>query len=73
MKRVSCHLSDEVADRLREKARSSQQSISSYLRNLVEKDIPDHWPEGFFELAGQWEGMLERPDQGEFEIRDSFD
>ena len=73
MKRISCQLSEDVAKRLREKARDSQQSISSYLRSLVEKDIPDHWPEGFFELAGKWEGTLERPDQGEFETRESFD
>lgn len=73
MKRVSCHLSDDVAMRVREKARESQQSVSSYLRSLIERDIPDQWPEGFFELAGKWEGTLERPAQGEFEIRESFD
>lgn len=73
MKRISCQLSEDVAKRVREKARDNQQSISSYLRSLVEKDIPDQWPEGFFELAGKWEGPLERQEQGEFEIRDRFD
>lgn len=73
MKRISCHVRDEVARQIREKARDSQQSISSYLRSLVEKDIPDQWPDGFFELSGKWEGTLERHDQGDFEIRESFD
>jgi len=73
MKRVSCQLSEEIARQVREKARENQQSISGYLRSLVEKDIPDQWPEGFFELAGKWEGPLERPEQGEFEVRESFD
>jgi hypothetical protein len=73
MKRVSCQISEDIAGRVREKARENQQSISGYLRSLVERDIPDVWPEGFFELAGKWEGPLERPEQGEFEIRESFD
>lgn len=73
MKRVSCQLREEIAKRVREKARENQQSISCYLRSLVERDIPDVWPEGFFELAGKWEGPLERPEQGEFEARESFD
>lgn len=73
MKRISCQLGEDVAKRVREKARESQQSVSSYLRSLIEKDIPDQWPEGFFELVGKWEGALERPDQGEFEIRGSLD
>lgn len=73
VKRVSCQLSEEIARRVREKARENQQSISGYVRSLVERDITDVWPEGFFELAGKWEGTLERPEQGEFEIRESFD
>lgn len=73
MIRVSCQVSEDVAKWVREKARDSRQSISSYPRSLVEKDIPDQWPEGFFELSGKCEGPLERTEQGEFEVRESFD
>ncbi len=31
------------------------------------------WPEGYFEnVLGNWQGELERPAQGDFELRNEF-
>lgn len=73
MPQVHCYLNETLAERLQEKARHEHISVSRYLARLVEKDVGNQWPEGFFELAGSWEGEFELPEQGEYEIRESFD
>ena len=74
MPQVHCYLNDTLAKRLQEKARHQHISVSKYIASLIEKDVGNQWPEGFFETVfGGWEGKLVRPEQGEFEERESFD
>jgi len=74
MPQVHCYLNETLAKRLQEKAQRQHISVSKYLAGLVEKDVGNQWPEGFFETVfGGWEGELVRPEQGEFEERESFD
>jgi len=74
MPQLHCYVTDELARKLREKARKSHLSISRYLALLVEQGVENAWPVGYFELFGKWEGEpLERPEQGDYEQRVDFD
>lgn len=75
MPQLHCYVPDALARRLQEKARHQHLSVSKYLASLVEKDVGNEWPEGYFETVfGGWQGeTLERPEQGELEERESFD
>ena len=74
MPQLHCYVSDELAEKLREKARKSHLSISRYLALLVEQGVENQWPRGYFELFGEWKGEpLERPAQGDYEQRVDFD
>ncbi len=65
MPQVHCYLNETLAKRLQEKAQHQHISVSKYIAGRVEKEVGNQGPEGFFALAGSWEG--------EFEIRESFD
>lgn len=72
MTQLHCYVPDDVAERARRKAKEAGMSVSRYLAELVKRDtgISEPWPEGYFDLFGEWEGApLERPPQGEFEDR----
>jgi hypothetical protein len=73
MAQLHCYVPDEIAKRLQEKAKAAHLPLSKYLAMLVKKDLENQWPEGYFELFGQWQGEpLERPEQGGFEKRTGF-
>jgi len=75
MPQLHLYVPDEVAARLRERAEARGQSLSRYLAELLTEKLTDDWPEGYFErVVGSWQGdPLERPPQGEFELRDGLD
>ena len=74
MPQLHCYVTDALAERLQERGRHQHISVSKYIAGLVEKDVGNQWPEGFFETVfGGWEGDLVRPEQGEFEEREPFD
>jgi hypothetical protein len=74
MPQLHCYVTDELAEKLWEKARKSHLSISRYLALLVEQGVENQWPGGYFELFGKWKGEpLERPAQGAYEQREDFD
>jgi hypothetical protein len=74
MPQLHCYVSDELAEKLREKARKSHLSISRYLALLVEQGVENRWPGGYFDLFGEWKGdPIERPPQGDYEQRVDFD
>jgi hypothetical protein len=73
MPQLHCYVKEELAEKLRVKAEHAHLSVSKYLALLVEKEVETQWPEGYFELFGTWQGEpLERPVQGEYETRESF-
>ena len=73
MPQLHCYVKEELAKKLQLKARQAHLSVSKYLALLIEKEVETQWPEGYFELFGTWQGEpLERPAQGEYETRESF-
>jgi hypothetical protein len=48
--------------------------VSEYLAKLIERDVAEGWPEGYFEkVIGSWQGDLERPEQIDNEQRESLE
>jgi len=74
MTQIQCEIPDELAQKFQKKAQQAHLSVSKYLSLLIEKDMENQWPEGYFELFGSWNGEpLERPNQSDYENRESFD
>ena len=73
MPQLHCYVQDELAKKLQEKAKQAHLSVSKYLALLIEKEVENQWPKGYFELFGRWKGeTLERPVQDDFEQRLDF-
>lgn len=49
-------------------------SVSKFVAETMQRDLPAGWPEGYFErVVGGWQGKsLERPEQHPLEERESF-
>lgn len=74
MTQLSCEVPEPLARRVEEKAGEVHLSVSEYLAKLIERDVGDGWPEGYFEkVIGSWQGDLERPEQFEYEQRESLE
>ena len=74
MSQLHCYVPDEVAKKLQVKAEQAHLSVSKYLALLIEREVENQWPENFFELFGNWQGIpLERFDQGNFGNRSDFE
>lgn len=70
MPQLHCYVSEDIAKRLQAKAESAHLSLSKYLALLVKRDLDHEWPEGYFELFGQWQGAPpERPTPDSWEDR----
>ena len=70
----------EAGDYVELKSREDIQALGREIsrrgaERLDQEKASNQWPDGYFETVfGGWQGdPLVRPDQGEFEIRDSFD
>ncbi|MEA2238822.1 MAG: hypothetical protein QOC81_3546 [Thermoanaerobaculia bacterium] len=72
MKRLHVYVPDDVAALAKSRAKAAGKSLSSYLADLVTRDVAGDWPEGFFEeVVGGWNGgALRRPRQGRVEGRE---
>lgn len=75
MPQLHFYVPKEVAERIQLEAHAAKKSVSSYLAELVKREMAPGWPEGFFEdVVGGWRGEeLHRPPQGEYEQRISLD
>jgi hypothetical protein len=74
MPQLHLYVSEDLAGKIREQAEASGSSVSGYLADLVRREVPQGWPEGFFErVVGGWQGPPpERPVDGGFEERESL-
>ncbi len=74
MPQLHFYVPEPTAEELRKQARSRGVSLSRYLADLVQRELPSRWPDGFFEkVAGGWKGTpLDRPTQGSYEERKAF-
>jgi hypothetical protein len=74
MTQLSCEVPEPLARRVEEKAGEVHLSVSEYLAKLIERDVAEGWPEGYFEkVIGSWQGDLERPEQIDNEQRESLE
>ncbi len=71
MPQLHLYVPDEVAKRLREQAKTRKMSLSKYLAEIVQRETPTGWPEGYFEeVVGSWVGDFEEPEDLPLEERD---
>jgi hypothetical protein len=72
MAHLHLYVSDELAETAKARAKTAGKSLSSYLADLVVREVAGEWPEDFFEeVVGGWKGEpLQRPKQGRNERRD---
>ncbi len=72
MPKLHLCVSDEVVDKLRQRAEANHMSVGRYLAELVRREVGTGWPEGFFEeVVGGWQGESpNRSPQGNSERRD---
>ena len=71
MPQLHLYVPDEVAKRLREQAKIRKMSLSKYLAEIVQRETPTGWPEGYFEeVVGSWVGDFEEPEDLPLEERD---
>ena len=75
MPQLHFYVPKDLAERIQKEAQSAQQSVSSYLAELVKREMAPTWPEGFFDdVVGGWHGEeLQRLPQGEYEQRIALD
>ncbi len=75
MPQLHVYVPKDVAEAVRRRADAIGVSISSYLGQLVRREVGGGWPEGWFdEVVGGWKGdPMQRPEQGTYELRDELD
>jgi hypothetical protein len=62
MAQITIYVPDELARRLRERARRSRTSLSAYVSALARESlIPTRWPKSFENLYGSCKGQLLEP------------
>lgn len=74
MPQLHLYVPQPIAETIQRRAKAAGKSVSSYLAQLVEREIQEGWPAGFFEeVVGGWRGdPLQRPPQGEYETREKL-
>lgn len=74
MAQLYFYVPDILAEKVQQRAQAVGLSTSRYLAKMVEQNLSEGWPEGYFEaVVGGWRGEpLERSQQPELEERESF-
>ncbi|MBS3932720.1 MAG: hypothetical protein KGZ35_00020 [Truepera sp.] len=69
MPQLHFYVPDEVAQQLRAKAEAKNLSVSKYIASIVEREVGQGWPTGYFrEVAGSWVGDF--PDIAELPLEE---
>lgn len=72
MPQLAIYLDEKTAKKLDEVVQASGKSRSKWVADLIKSRLEDDWPEGFFDLAGAWEGS-ESPEEIMTSIREGVD
>ena len=74
MPQLHLYVRDEIAEEIRRRAEARGIPVSRYLAELIERELAQGWPEGYFDrVVGKWKGEpLARPPQDEYEQRDTL-
>ena len=68
MPQLAIYVDDDLSKKLDRVIEMSGKSRSKWVSDLIKTKLKDEWPEGFFELAGSWEGD-ENPEKIMVKIR----
>lgn len=76
MSQVTIYLEDDLAKKMRERAKGEGISQSQWIARLIEERLEHSWPTSFKALAGAWPDFPEaealRKDQGHDHPRELF-
>jgi len=72
MPQLAIYLDEKTAKKLDQVVQATGKSRSKWVADLIKTRLQDNWPEGFFDLAGAWEGP-ETPEQIMRSIREGLD
>lgn len=72
MAQLAIYLEDRLAKRLEKAVKASGQSKSRWVAEAIKHSLQDHWPDGFFDLAGRWQDD-KSPDEIIKEIREGME
>jgi hypothetical protein len=74
MPQLHLYLAEDLAERVRARAKARGVSVSRYLGDVVRRELGGGWPDGYFQtVPGGWLGdPLERPPQGALEEREAL-
>ena len=72
MAQLAIYINDQLAKRLDKAVKASGQSKSKWVAEAIRRSLQDQWPDGFFELAGSWEGEA-GPDEVMKRIREGIE
>ena len=68
MPQLAIYIDEELSKKIQKAIKASGKSRSKWVTDLITARLEDEWPDGFFELAGSWEGD-ETPEQIMAQIR----
>ena len=59
MPQLHLYVPEDVAAKVREKAKARNLTVSRYLAEVIKREVGEGWPEGYFEkVCGKWEGKF---------------
>jgi hypothetical protein len=57
MPQLHLYVSEDIATKVREKAKARKITVSRYLAEVIKREVGQGWPKGYFErVCGNWEG-----------------
>jgi hypothetical protein len=57
MPQLHLYVPEDLAAKVREKAKARNLTVSRYLAEVVKREVGEGWPKGYFErVCGKWEG-----------------
>ena len=72
MPQLHFYVPEDIAHRVRERAKACNMSVSRYLAEMVTREVGETWPEGYFDrVCGRWEGPFPPPIREHAERLDS--
>jgi len=54
MGQVTIYLENEIENKMKHAAKSSQISVSKWIANIIKEKISTEWPQNVVNLAGSW-------------------
>jgi hypothetical protein len=57
MPQLHLYVPEDVAAKVREKAKARKLTVSRFLAEVIKREVGEGWPDGYFErVCGKWKG-----------------